>query len=159
VNLSFADADPRHIEEFCSWTYPEPYERYSLDSSAIPYFLTLLEDPQGSLTMITDPSGQLIAYVTTGTDARVPGGDYAEELIDIGLGIRPELTGRGLGTEIVAKVLGRLEKSFPGLGFRVTIAEFNHRAQKVWMRNGFVESKRFISEKTGDAFLILTRER
>ncbi len=159
MNLSFVDAAPRHIEEFCSWTYPEPYERYSLDSSAIPYFLTLLEDPQGSLTMITDPSGQLIAYVTTGPDARVPGDDYAEELLDIGLGIRPELTGRGLGTEIVAKVLGRLEKAFPGLGFRVTIAVFNLRAQKVWMRNGFVESKRFISEKSGDAFLILTRER
>jgi ribosomal-protein-alanine N-acetyltransferase len=152
VNLSFADADPRHIEEFCSWTYPEPYERYSLDSSAIPYFLTLLEDPQGSLTMITDPSGQLIAYVTTGPDARVPGGDYADELLDIGLGIRPELTGRGLGTEIVAKVLGSLEMAFPGLGFRVTIADFNLRAQKVWMRTDLLNPNDSSAKRAGTLF-------
>jgi ribosomal-protein-alanine N-acetyltransferase len=101
----------------------------------------------------------LIGFCTFGQDARVPGGDYAASALDIGLGVRPDLTGKGHGTEIVTAVVDFAMRTFEPQRLRVTIAEWNTRAQRVWERNGFVPQSRFVAITwTQKPFIIYGRE-
>ena len=93
-----------------------------------------------------------------GADARVPGGDYSDAALDIGLGIKPELTGRGLGGAFVEAVVAFARATFELGPRRVTIAAGNARALRVWSGRGFNEIQRFTSPETvmgSDEFVVL----
>ena len=86
------------------------------------------------------------------------GGDYAEDYLDTGGGLRPDLTGQGLGAEVILKGLefGRL--TFGTSRFRTTVADFNQRAQKVCEKIGFEHRQSFARSGDGQPFLIFTIE-
>jgi GNAT superfamily N-acetyltransferase len=86
---------------------------------------------------VIEEGGDLIAFFTFGSDARVPGGDYSKPCLDIGLGVRPSLTGMGGGRRLVEAVVGFARQEQPGTTLRVTIAAANTRATKVWTHAGF----------------------
>jgi len=88
----------------------------------------------------------------------VPGGDYSDEALDIGLGVRPDLTGRGQGLTFVQTVLAFAQKQYTPAAFRVTIAEFNKRALRVWQKAGFRAVQRFETSFDGRPFIVLVRE-
>ena len=105
----------------------------------------------------TDSVG-LVACVGLGPDGRVRGGDYsvnAPSTVDIGLALRPDLTGQGRGRALVAQVAGFALSQHPGLDQRVTIAAFNSRAIRVWTQAGFVEESCFVRDGDRLAFAIL----
>jgi RimJ/RimL family protein N-acetyltransferase len=84
-----------------------------------------------------------IGYCCYGADARVPGGDYPEEALDIGVGMRPDLTGGGRGHDFIGAVIEYgLTRYRPPL-LRVTIAAFNERSQRVFRGRGFTPVRRF----------------
>jgi ribosomal-protein-alanine N-acetyltransferase len=60
-----------------------------------------------------------------------------EEGVFYGLGLRPELTGRGLGLEFVRFGLQFAHERFPGRRVILDVAEFNVRARKVYEKAGF----------------------
>ena len=100
----------------------------------------------------------MAGFITFGADARVPGGDYSDLGLDIGLGIKPELTGRGLGADHVEAVVEFARATFDGAPRRVTIAGANERAVRVWAGRGFIETQRFASPETvmgSDEFVVL----
>jgi ribosomal-protein-alanine N-acetyltransferase len=73
-------------------------------------------------------------------DAGVIGFLYLEEResgIYFGLGLRPDITGRGLGIEFVNFGLDFAHGRFPGRRIVLDVAEFNLRARKVYKRAGF----------------------
>ena len=49
-----------------------------------------------------DETGRLVGFCCFGEDAQVPGGDYSLPALDIGLGLHPDLTGRGLSHSFLA---------------------------------------------------------
>ena len=49
-------------------------------------------------------------------------------------------------------------QNFPEPRLRVTIAEFNRRAQKVWERHGFVPVQRFVANFGKRPFIIYVKE-
>lgn len=129
------------IREFITWRYDPPYDGYNITDDpdeAVAYFLS----PGVECHVLVD-SDELIGFCTFGADAQVPGGDYFENRLDIGLGIRPDLTGRGNGSTYVAAVVDLALEEHTGL--RVTIAEQNARAIRVWEANGFQRVQRFES--------------
>ncbi|MBT8203538.1 MAG: GNAT family N-acetyltransferase [Acidimicrobiia bacterium] len=143
------------IEEFASWRSDPPYDVYDITDpieQAVDYFLR----PQTGCHVI-ELGPNLAAFFTFGADARVPGGDYSKPALDIGLGVRPSLTGRGLGGGFVGAVVAfaRGQTVDP---LRVTIATANQRAITVWRRAGFVETQRFQAAETvlgSDEFVVL----
>ena len=60
----------------------------------------------------------------------------AEE-IEVGLGLRPDLTGRGLGAEYLDAGLELARRQFGLARFRLYVATFNERAIRVYERAGF----------------------
>jgi ribosomal-protein-alanine N-acetyltransferase len=158
AEFAFSPMTPEAAGEVLHWSYAEPYDLYNEDpESAETTVRALLNPAYRYRTMRTGP-GELVAYCCFGADARVLGGDYTSEALDIGLGVRPDLTGRGQGHRFVRAVLQYASTELPSAAYRVTIAEFNRRARRVWERAGFVERQRFRRLSDGLAFVVLVRQ-
>ena len=125
-------ADARAI---AAWRYPEPYAFY--DSDADPADLAELLDPAEwgrRYFAADDAAGELAGLFVF---------KLADGVAEIGLGLRPDLTGRGLGRSFVeagmdyaASVLGATECA-------LAVAAFNRRAITVYERAGFREVRRY----------------
>jgi ribosomal-protein-alanine N-acetyltransferase len=118
------DADAREVAR---WHYEPPYDFY--DFEAEPDDLAELLDPARSgYYAAFDDALELVGFF----HFRV----RADE-VEVGLGLRPDLTGRGLGGEYLATGLDFATRRFGLDRFRLYVATFNERAIKVYERAGF----------------------
>ena len=61
----------------------------------------------------------------------------SEEKVEVGLGLRPDLTGRGLGLNFVKEIEAFIQNNFNYKLIILSVASFNKRAIKVYQRAGF----------------------
>jgi len=148
---------PAFSAQVITWRYPPPYDTYDM-GDADPDFLV---DPTSGLHALVE-GDELIGFRSFGDDGQVPGGAYASTtptggtVLDTGGGLRPDLTGRGLGRRAIATgLLFGLHTYEPDV-FRVTIAAFNRRAHRVVEALGFVRSAEFAATADGRPFVIFT---
>lgn len=62
--------------------------------------------------------------------------------VDVGLGLRPDLTGRGLGVRFLEAVLAEARNRHAPERFTLSVAAFNQRAIVAYQRAGFAEVAR-----------------
>jgi ribosomal-protein-alanine N-acetyltransferase len=146
------------VNEILHWRYDPPYDIYNITGGNIEDLKEALLNPRFAYYQITNEEGELVAFCNFGLDARVPGGDYSQHALDIGLGVRPDLTGRGMGQVFIRAVLHFAQQNFKEKVYRVTIAKFNLRAQRAWERAGFTSQDTFTRENSDMQFVILTAE-
>ena len=142
---------PDFAAEIATWRYPPPYDLNDM-TGADPSFLA---SPESGFWALTG-DGELLGYRSFGPDGRVPGYDYDESALDTGGGLRPDLTGRGLGAQAISAGLEFGQREFAPAAFRMTIAAFNVRAQRVVLRLGFTLTASFLAP-TGVRYQILVR--
>ena len=142
----------KDVGTIASWRYPRPYHGYDIDG---PQMLRDILNRDNHFMALTINDG-LMGFCIYGPDGRVPGYDYDESAVDIGIGIRPDLTGKGNGTIYVGAVVTAVVTACAGRPLRVTIASWNRRSTKVWMANRFVASDSFVTTD-GRPFDILIR--
>ncbi len=99
----------------------------------------------------------MIAFRCFGPDAQVSGGDYTAQALDLGGGLRPNLTGKGIGRYVIAAAMNYAIAQFHPHFFRVTVASFNHRAKKVCVKLGYKVLSEFIRPSDGLKFEIMTQ--
>jgi ribosomal-protein-alanine N-acetyltransferase len=150
--MQIVEMTPAFAAEIARWRYPAPYDCYDMtgDDPAA------LADPGSGFFALTDETG-LIGFRSFGPDGQVPGGTYDGAALDTGGGLRPDLTGRGLGREAIATGLDFGRERFRPAAFRVTIAAFNVRAQRVVTALGFRPAGSFRGSVNGRDYEILTR--
>jgi ribosomal-protein-alanine N-acetyltransferase len=142
---------PEYAAEIVTWRYPAPYDCYDM-TGVDPEFLA--GSTSGFHALLDD--GELIGFRSFGPDGRVPGGDYDSSALDTGGGLRPELIGRGRGREAISTGLAFGARQFGPPAFRMTIAAFNLRAQKVVRSLGFQAVSRFAASTDGRDYDIFT---
>lgn len=155
---SFHTIEPNSARSVLSWRYEPPYDIYNTPPALMEESITLLLDPRHHYHSILDEMGDLVAYCCFGQDGQVPGGDYSQEALDIGLGVRPDLTGQGRGQSFVRAVVDFAHRTYSPPALRVTIAHFNLRALRVWKKAGFRAWQTFSREPDGLAFVVLVCE-
>ncbi len=157
MGLSFAPMDEDSARVILAWRYEPPYDVYNSDPARFELDVQALVDPENRIYRILDQTDELVALCSVGADAQVPGGDYRAEALDVGLGVRPDLTGQGNGAAYAEAVLDFAHRTCAPRWFRVTVAAFNARALRVWHKLGFREVQRFERQGDGMPFLVLTR--
>jgi hypothetical protein len=78
--------------------------------------------------------------------------------LDIGMGMRPDLTGCGRGAVYINAIVHFARRTFTPRAYRVTIAAFNTRAQRAWCSCGFSPVQTFQRSHDGRPFVIFLRE-
>ncbi len=124
-------ADARAI---AGWRYEEPYSAYDLDDAQ-----RLLLPEYEYFAAVAD-EGELVGYCCFGEDARVAGLEEEAGVLDVGGGLRPDLTGVGLGGAFLREVCRFGGELHHPEAFRVAVATFNQRAQLVAAALGFERS-------------------
>jgi GNAT superfamily N-acetyltransferase len=147
-----------HARAIAGWRYDPPYDIYNVRPGDAKGTVQVYLDPEYAYHAILAAEGELVAYCCFGVDAQVPGGDYHAPALDVGLGVRPDLTGQGQGGLYVQAVLEYARCAYSPPAFRVTIAEFNKRALRVWAKAGFQRVQRFGRKQDGWPFLVLVRQ-
>lgn len=155
--LKFTAMDREAARAIIDWRYPPPYDMYNIITDAAEAVISAFLDPEFAYYKITGDDDELAAFCNFGLDARVPGGDYSEPALDIGMGVLPELTGKGLGSGFAQAVITFAEKKYQTQLLRVTIAAFNKRAQRVWEKSGFKQEQHFKRSLDGKEFIILVK--
>ena len=90
---------------------------------------------------VDDEGGDLIGFFSS--RPKEPG------TIEIGLGLRPDHTGRGLGLAFVEAGLKEARARLEPDEFMLAVATFNRRAITVYERAGFRESRRYMHHTNG----------
>jgi [ribosomal protein S18]-alanine N-acetyltransferase len=141
-----------YATEIATWRYPAPYD-YNDMTDADPAFLVSRASGYFALTEETG----LIGFRSFGADGQVPGGEYDDSALDTGGGLRPDLTGKGLGREAVRTGLDFGQQRFRPKAFRATVATSNVRAQRVIAAVGFRQAGTFLATTDGRSFGIWIR--
>ncbi|CUR56987.1 Acetyltransferase, GNAT family [metagenome] len=150
--MRIAPLTREHALDVCTWRYPAPYDCYDMTGSDPDQ---LLEPASGFHALLDDD--RLIGFRSFGADGRVPGWEYDDRALDTGGGLRPGLTGRGLGREAIATGLAFGRERFAPAAFRMTVASFNTRALRVVEDLGFTRAGRFDATTDGRSFEVLVR--
>lgn len=148
-----AQADAR---EMIGWRYEPPYSFYDLSQDELKELL----HPANRYYSILDDRGALIGLCCFGKEARVDGGDYPQlepMVLDLGLGLRPDLTGQGLGRIFLQSILEFAVENFAPQRLRATVAKFNRRSQRTFQHLGFKITHTFTRPGDGIAFVQLER--
>jgi ribosomal-protein-alanine N-acetyltransferase len=136
------------------WHYPAPYELYDL--GPIPLLASV------PLHRLLAPLGRMGFYAVSSEDDPLVGVFSFRKLgraVELGLALRPDLTGRKIGLGFVEAGMEFARSTFAPAAFRLDVATFNQRAIRVYERAGFVPGQRFIrSTRLGPyEFMEMTR--
>jgi len=142
--------------EILLWHYEEPYDFYNMDNSDE----TLSELLDGSYYAVYSGDDRLFGYYCKGNSAQVPAGHasraYLDACLDIGLGMKPNMTGSGRGSSFFSFILDSLVEEKEGqASFRLTVATFNKRAMALYLKLGF--ERKITFEQNGVEFVTMVK--
>ena len=140
------------------WRYEPPYDNYNIVAADPQEEVAYLSNPENHYYGIVDAQKDLVGHCVFHEEGRVPGGDYTLDALDIGIGMRPDWTGHGSGTELARAVFEFGITRYQAQRLRATVAAWNDRAQKVCTNNGFREVSRFVKSGTDREFVILLKD-
>jgi aminoglycoside 6'-N-acetyltransferase/ribosomal-protein-alanine N-acetyltransferase len=129
-------ATERLFAEVATWRYDPPYDFYDGDEEPV-------LNPE-RFFQVLDADGEVIGFLYF---------ERRENTLEYGLGLRPDLTGRGFGLEFFRAGLEFGRDLYRPSRVITNVAEFNDRARKVYERAGFRVTGR--REKRGVTFLDL----
>ena len=121
-----------HAAEIATWRYEFPYEWY--DTASDPRRVELFSSAvrREGLRAIVGDDGTLVGFFNFVRE---------NDEVRIGLGMRPDLTGRGLAQPFIEAGLEYARAQWEPLRFRLWVARWNERALRAYRRAGFREVK------------------
>jgi len=123
--------DERYGREVASWHYEPPYDFYDLAS-----------DPDDEAAMHDQARASHYRAVLADGDGRLDAFwyfDWPDGAVEVGIGLRPDLTGRRQGEAFLASQLAYAARNWHPATFRLFVAVWNERAIRLYARLGFRE--------------------
>ncbi len=125
------------VEAMRTWRYDPPYERYDLDA-----------DPSDVDLMLAAAATGEGWFVANDTDTHELVGFFEfvplDDELEVGLGLRPDLTGRGLGAAYLEQGLAFARERWAPARFVLDVFEWNERAIRAYERAGFVRGEVYL---------------
>ena len=120
--------------EVATWHYEAPYDFYDLASD--PHDAAEVRDPAHAehyRAVLDDGDGPLDAFWYF---------DRQGDVVEVGIGLRPDLSGRGFGESFLRAQLDYATSQWSPATFRLFVAAWNGRAIRLYERLGFSEVRR-----------------
>lgn len=146
-------------QEIVKWRYSSPYSRYDMSDD--------VEDIQelmdGSYFSAKNPEHELIGFFCFGLNAQINASNkevvYSDKTaLDIGLGLRPDLTGQGKGKDFLLAGIHFARKQYTFQKLRLSVAAFNKRAISLYEKVGFVITGNLINKHNKEVFFLMEKE-
>jgi [ribosomal protein S18]-alanine N-acetyltransferase len=118
-------------EAAASWAYQGPWSIYDPRPGDAPI------SAEAGYDAVVDDDGTLVGYVCVGQEARVPGLAEADGVLDIGVGMRPDLVGQGLGRAFGTVALEYLREQYGDRPLRAVVQSWNERSLRLARNLGF----------------------
>lgn len=156
-NYSLSALTEQNAREICSWRYPGEYSVYNFsDWETVMengWDLSIKEKREAEYVAVlqTDELNLKAVLIAYGRISTIHNTTY------IGIGLKPECCGLGLGAGIMNLLLATAKEKMPNQIIAVEVREFNKRALACYKKIGFSEKDRY-RKKTlmgEDAFIYL----
>ena len=147
----FQQMEDEEAVEISGWHYEPPYDFY--DATSDPDDLKELLDPKlrkDAYFSAFDKDGVLVGFFQFEREGTT---------VDVGLGMRPDLTGQGLGIGYLLAGLEFARRRFSPESFTLSVATFNERAIAVYERAGFRRNAVYKHNTNGGEYLFLSMAR
>ncbi|WP_291568266.1 MULTISPECIES: GNAT family N-acetyltransferase [unclassified Clostridium] len=128
MKLEFRVPIKSDIEDILTWKYDGIYSFYdnSIQKEKIEWIESFIDSDDNF--SIYNEQNELVGNCSF---------YYIEEFFCLGVQMRPELTGKGFGTEFVRAIINFGKKKYNLSYIDLTVAKFNKRAIKVYEKLGF----------------------
>ena len=146
MNLEFRKATREESKLMANWKFEGEYSFYGNDKTQAKKELieNMFEDEFAFV--IYNENNELIGNCCFDRDED----DNGKEVLLFGIQMKPELTGKGLGKEVVEKALEFGKSKFKYNEINLLVAKFNKRAIKVYEKIGFKKIDEFIMNANGE---------
>ena len=140
MKFVFAPMTEKHANDIANWHYDGVYSFY--DMAADTDDLRIFADTanwHNVIRAVLNEDDELVGWASFHTE---------NDEFWLSLGLRPGLTGQGLGEEFVTQCIEYAVSQYrlPEHTIKLAVALFNQRAIKVYQRAGFIETGRTIRD-------------
>lgn len=136
-------------ESVALWRYPGPWAVYDSTGPL---------DPAEGYWTVVDDCGDLAGFACFGVEARVPGLAEQPGTLDVGVGMRPDLTGQGQGAPFAEAVLAHAREVAGARRARAVVQQWNERSLRLLRRLGFEETGTHDVPQQGQRYVVLERD-
>lgn len=123
--------DQAEAEAVADWSYEPPYDFYDFRKDPEDLAELFNADVRAGDYHSVYRDGDLVGFFSF---------KVRDDVVELGLGLRPDLTGAGLGAEFVRAGIDHAVRAFRPRELMLDVATFNDRARKVYERAGFLPS-------------------
>ncbi|GAE26689.1 acetyltransferase [Halalkalibacter wakoensis JCM 9140] len=130
-----------------NWHYDGEYSFYDMeaDQEDLDEFLNLKD--RGNSTFAVTKGNEMVAFLSIRK--------VTDRIFDIGLGMRPDLTGKGNGIEFLRACIHFIQSVYKSGKITLSVTTFNHRAIKLYRKVGFKDEETFKQNTNGSTFEFL----
>jgi [ribosomal protein S18]-alanine N-acetyltransferase len=116
--------------DIAMWRYPGPWAVYDALEAPRP--------DEGYWAVCADDD-RLVGFCCLGDAARPVGLEPDPGALDVAIGVRPELIGHGLGSEVGRVAVGYARRVSDGRRLRCAVRDWNHAGLEAAHQSGFAE--------------------
>lgn len=152
MNYDFRKVTNNNVEDILTWKFEGIYSLYNNDRTQgkINWLKSLPEDDKAF--SVYNDNNELVGHCEI----------YTKEKINFAVQMRPALTGKGMGRELVQSFLDFARKKYSLNGIELFVVKFNERAIKVYESLGFEKVKEYsaklsISDTEETEFVVMEK--
>jgi ribosomal-protein-alanine N-acetyltransferase len=141
MRYAFAPMNEKHANDIVSnWHYDGVYSFYDMaaDKDDLRIFMDT-NNWRDTIKAVLDENDGLVGWASFYTE---------NDEFWLSLGLRPDLTGQGLGIEFVSECVRYAISQYKPINdtIKLAVAVFNQRAIKVYQRAGFIETNKTVKD-------------
>ncbi|MFD3446059.1 GNAT family N-acetyltransferase [Microbacteriaceae bacterium 4G12] len=130
-----------------NWHYEGEYSFYDMEADMEDLEEFLNDEMRGDATFVVRENDRVVGFFSFHK--------IDNQTVDIGLGMRPDITGSGLGLKFVKAGLAFSKEKYQPKYLTLSVATFNKRAIKVYKKAGFEAVGTFVQKTNGSCFEFL----
>jgi len=145
----------KDVKEFLSWKFEGIYSFYDNDIQVEKIDWIKQSVHSDRAFSVIDEKNNLI-----GNCEFYDGGDDGEDILAVGVQMKPSLTGNRNGSKFVRSIIEQGREILKFNQLEIIVADFNERAIKTYEKEGFNKTGEYLTEIRGSTynFIVMTKE-